>query len=186
MYLEEKKSVREIASILQCSENKINYWFKKFNIGKRSISEAVYLKNNPTGDPFLFKEPVDNKEIFLYGLGVGLYWGEGTKSNKYSVRLGNTDPRLIKNFILFLQKIFNVPHEKLRFGLQIFSDMSPSMALRFWQTELNAQRSQFQKVIITPARSIGTYRQKTKHGVLTIYFSNKKLRDLLCEMVEKI
>ena len=184
LYIERKLSSQQIADIYNCSPNKINYWINKYNIPKRKISDAVYNRHNPKGNPFTFNSPKNLQSMFLYGLGIGLYWGEGTKSNKSSVRLGNTDPRLIKKFIEFLTEIYRIDTGKLHFGLQIFSDMSPRTALNFWQRHLKARPDQFQKIIVTKARSIGTYRQKTKHGVLTIYFNNKKLRDIICKEVE--
>src|SRR5256885_1058329 len=96
LYTKEGKSVYEIASLYNCSQNKVNYWLAKFEIKKRTISEAIYQKRNPDGDPFLFKTPETLKSMLLFGLGLGLYWGEGNKKNKNTVRLGNTDPRLIK------------------------------------------------------------------------------------------
>jgi len=186
LYLREKKSSAEIAKQYKCSENRINYWLSMHKIKKRSISEAVYLKHNPNGDPFLIHSPKTKDESFLYGLGLGLYWGEGTKRNKNAIRLGNTDPRLIKKFVEFLEYFYNVPKTKFRFGLQIFSDMSPQKAIHFWMNEINFPRKQFGKIIVTPARSIGTYREKTKYGVLTVYVSNTKLRNILCESIEKL
>lgn len=186
LYVKEKKSVSIIARKFGCSEHKINYWIYKFKIQKRTISESVYLYHNPLGDPFKISAPKNLREAFLFGLGIGLYWGEGNKSNKLCLRLGNTDPKLIKKFIEFLVKIYRIQKEKLRFGLQIFSDMPPREALRFWQKELNMPETQFQKVIVTPARSLGTYRKKTKHGVLTVYYGNKKLRDIVCQMIENM
>ena len=186
LYIKEKKPISTIAKLLECSEHKVNYWVARFGIQKRSISEGVYLYHNPHGDPFKIHKPKTMDEAFLSGLGLGLYWGEGTKSNKNSVRLGNTDPRLITKFIEFLMRLFEIDKKKLKFGLQIFSDMVPEVALKFWMNHLGASRSQFQKVIVTPARSIGTYRHKTKHGVLTVYFCNKKLRDTICQMIENM
>lgn len=185
-YIDKKMSAADIAHSFKCSEQMVNYWLKKYNIPKRSISDAMYLKHNPKGDPFKIKKPATMKEAELFGLGVGLYWGEGTKSNKTSVRLGNTDPYLVKHFILFLDKICGIKRKKLKFGLQVFSDMRPNQARSFWQRAINAHRDQFQKVIVTPARSIGTYRQKTRHGVLTIYYNNKKLRDILCSFIDEL
>jgi hypothetical protein len=73
-------SSKEIAEKLGFSENKINYWLKQFKIPKRSISEAIYLKHNPNGDPFQIKKNLTPEEIKLLGLGLGLYWGkEGKK-----------------------------------------------------------------------------------------------------------
>src|SRR3989338_2509593 len=78
-YVRDKKSAQEIANILRCSAHKVNYAMEKFQIQKRSISEAIYVKNNPNGDPFKFRKPRTLREAILFGMGMGLYWGEGTK-----------------------------------------------------------------------------------------------------------
>ena len=179
LYVREKKSVSTIAKLFCCSEHKINYWIRKFGIPKRSISEGVYIYNNPHGDPFKLRKPKTLSEAVLFGLGIGLYWGEGTKKNKNQVRLGNTDPQLVTVFIKFLARICGVRKEKLKFGLQIFSDMPSEEARLFWERELDVLPSQFYKPVVTPARSLGTYRQKTRHGVLTVHFNNTKLRNIL-------
>lgn len=184
LYLDRKKSVCEIARRFHCSQNRVNYWFRKYDIPKRTLSEAAYVKRNPKGDPFLFTKPISNANWFLFGLGIGLYWGEGTRKNKTQVRLGNTDPDLILKFLEFIERIYKVQKKKIRFGLQVFSDMSPREVIKFWCRKLNVSRKKFGKVIVTPARSIGTYREKTRHGVLTIYISNSKLRNLLCNQIE--
>ena len=82
----------------------------KYGIKRRSISDAIYEKHNPNGDPFSIKEVTTIEEAKLYGLGVGVYWGEGNKANKHSVRLGNTDPDLILRFVDFfsLQQKINM------------------------------------------------------------------------------
>ena len=119
-------------------------------------------------------------------MSVGLYWGEGTKSNKVSVRLSNSDPRLIKKFITFLTRMYHIDTSRLHFGLQIFGDMDKGKVLRFWMRTLNVSRKQFYKIIITPHRGVGNYRKKTQHGVLTVYFNNRKLRDILCGAIDEI
>jgi len=185
-YVKKKRSARDISLELGCSENKVTYWLRKHKIPKRSIADAVYAKCNPTGDPFDTKQLTTKDDLFLFGLGIGLYWGEGTKSNKHTVRLGNADPALIKKFIQFLEKIYSIKRSRLHFGLQIFSDMSKDEALSFWVKELRVNPSQFQKVIVTPTRSIGNYRQKTQHGVLTVHFNNKKLRDIIVSAIAEL
>jgi hypothetical protein len=57
--------------------------------------------------------------------------------------------------------------------------MEADKEIEFWRKELNVKRKQFYKVIITPSRGSGSYKNKSKHGVLTVYFSNKKLRDYI-------
>ena len=108
LYSDEHKSAQEIAEIFNCSSNRINYWLKKYYITKRSISDAIYIKHNPNGDPFEFVPPRNIEEAKLFGLGLGLYWGEGNKANKNTVRLGNTDPVLLNKFIEFLIIFFKL------------------------------------------------------------------------------
>lgn len=185
-YLHDKKSVHDIARALYCSEGKVNYWLQKHSIQKRSISEAIYTKHNPKGDPFSTRIIPTNTDSFLFGLGLGLYWGEGTKKSINQVRLGNTDPHLIRSFILFLKETYAIDESRLRFGLQVFSDMDLKQEERFWQHFLDVSPMQFYKSINTRSGRIGTYREKSKHGVLTVYFHNTKLRNILMAEIEKM
>ena len=186
LYLNKKKSSAEIADIFRCSEHKINYWIKKFGIPKRSMSDAMYAKYNPDGDPFKIKNVATVEDAELFGLGLGLYWGEGNKKSKNSIRLGNTDPRIIKTFLRFLINLFRIKKKKLRFGLQIFDDMNEKEMLKFWTNQLkefNISREQFFKVTVTPSRSLGTYKEKSKFGVMTVHFCNTKLKNLIDKML---
>lgn len=185
LYLEDKLSMLQISQQLDCSINRVVYWMNKYSIKRRTISEAVYQRANPLGDPFCFRRLKTNKEYMLLGMGLGLYWGEGTKTSAHSLRLGNTDPELIKMFIAFLVILFGVDIDKLRFGLQIFTDINPEEALIYWTTELDVSPEQFYKPVITISGSLGTYRRKSKYGVVTVYFHNKKLRDIIMELLPR-
>lgn len=178
--------MKVIADTVGCSQHKVAYWMNIHNIKKRSISDAIYIKNNPAGDPFTFKRPTTKEDWMLYGLGLGLYWGEGTKANQYSIRLGNTDPQLIINFIKFLQKIYGVDKSKLKFGLQIFTDIDVKTALLYWQKKLSVNPGQFYKPTISISVSKGTYKRRSQYGVLTIFFHNKKLRDILMKQLAAV
>lgn len=184
LYVKKGYSATTIAQNLHCSENKINYWLKKYSISKRSISEAMYLKRNPNGDPFRFDYPKTTEGIKLLGMGIGLYWGEGNKADRNSVRLGNSDPDLINKFIEFLIKICQVSPDKLRFGLQVFSDTDPEKVLDYWVKIIKFPKKQFlPKVVVTPTRGAGSYRRKSEYGVLTVYVHNKRLKNMLVDML---
>ncbi len=182
-YLNEKKSVSEIAKIMNLSETGVNYWFKKFGIPKRTISEAIYIKHNPKGDPFRFVLPNNQKDAKLFGLGIGLYWGEGTKADKGSVRLGNSDPAIMRVFIQFLTKFFNINKKDLRFHLHTFTDIDLEETKSYWKKELKIQEGQFYKPTVTITGKLGNYRKKSKYGVLTVYYSNTKMRNILVSLL---
>lgn len=179
LYLDEKLSMQEIANRLKCSLHKIDYWMRKFNIKRRNRSDAVYIRNHPNGDPFRLATVDTIEKATLYGLGIGLYWGEGTKASQHSIRLGNTDPGLLNTFVRFLVEIYGIPRDDLKFGLQIFTDIDQDVALDYWTSKLQVKREQFYKVHVTISGSIGTYRKKSLYGVVTLYYHNKRLRDIL-------
>lgn len=183
LYFKKGKSMKDIAEYLGCSQHKVAYWMQKYTLTTRTIGDAIYLKNNPDGDPFAFTQPKNLKDAKLLGFGLGLYWGEGTKADKVSVRLGNSDAELINKFIEFLEVIFKIKRSDLKFGLQLFNDVSSKEAMDFWQKQLTIDNSQFYKTVVTKSRGKGTYRKKCKYGVLTVYYHNRKLRDLLVSML---
>ena len=182
-YIVGRKSVPEIAKILKCSNNKVNYWLQHYKIIKRTISEAIYIKNNPNGDPFKFVPPKNLEEAKLFGMGVGLYWGEGNKANKNTVRLGNSDSKLLKIFIDFLIKFFNIKKEDMKFHLHIFSDIDINEARNFWIKELGIKKEQIYKPMITRTGALGIYKKRSKYGVMTVYYCNVKLRNLLVNIL---
>ena len=184
-YVQEKKSAADIARVYTCSQRTINYWLKKYNIPKRSIREALYIKNNPHGDPFVIKNPKTKDELILFGMGLGLYWGEGTKASKNAIRLGNSDPLLMKKFMEFLETLFGVKKKDLKFQLQIFSDLCTCDVEKIWMEKLGIHKKQLYKTIVTPQRSPGTYRKKNKYGVVTLYYGNTKLRDVIYNLLPK-
>jgi hypothetical protein len=185
-YQHEGLSARQIADLIGCSQNKVNYWLDRHGVKKRSVSEAIYKLANPNGDPFKFTPPVTSEEWLLYGLGLGLFWGEGNKVNKHSVRLGNSDPDLLKKFIEFLSVAYCIDRNKLRFGLQVYSDINTKSLENFWAKKLNVSKKSFFKTIVSPSTKTGTYRRKNEKGVLTVYFSNSKLRDIIVSAIEEL
>lgn len=180
-------SMMEMARKLGCSPRGIGYWMNKYNIPRRSRSEANYIKYNPRGDPFKIKSKLNKNDILLKGLGLGLYWGEGDKSsNNTQVRISNTDPSLIKKFKEFLIKICGVKKKKFGYSLVIFNDGNKKEAIKFWTKHLKIKRSQLGKIIIIPSQGKGTYKKKSQFGVLTITVSNKKLKEKVLKQIQQI
>ena len=185
-YVLRHRSMAEVALEYGCSLHKVKYWMDKYKIPTRSISEAVYIKNNPKGDPFNFKIPENNEYSFLLGLGLGLYWGEGTKADKNTVRIGNSDPYLILKFMEFLEKLFSLNRSDFKFSLQIFGDINEDEALDFWVKKLKIEKKQFYKTTLTDKVAKGTYRKRCDYGVLIVYYHNKKLRELFGKLLADV
>lgn len=74
----------------------------------------------------------------------------------------------------------------MRFGIQVFNTNEVKDILSFWKRELKISSSQFMKTVVAPSRGSGSYKRKIEHGVLTIYYNNKKMRDVLVGEIEKL
>lgn len=178
-------SMAEISDKIGLGYGKIVYCMQKFNIPRRSMSEATYVKRNPEGDPFRIKKIKAKKDIELFNLAIGLFLGEGDKKSIHSVKLANSDPKILGIFLRFLREICNVDESKIRAELNIFDDVSTENALDFWQKATKLQKLQFRSLIVRPANKKGTYKSKSLYGTLSIYVSNSKLKRIIdgwCEM----
>lgn len=176
----------EISIVLNCSIHKVSYWMKKYRIKSRSHSQATYIKENPDGDPFKIKQKRSKKENLLYGIALGLFWGEGTKATPYSVRLTNTDPSMIRIFRKFLLEICQVNKMKIRYSLVTFQDTDPEKATEFWGKSLGISKQRFGTIVSIPTQGKGTYKKKSLYGVCTITVSNIKLKSWIMDQIEKI
>ena len=175
----------QMSKTLNCTPHKVEYWMKAYNLKQRTVSDAIYVLNHPNGDPFKVKKPTTLEEMYLTGLAIGLYWGEGTKADLHFIRLGNTDADLLRWFNKFLEEMFGLNKADFKFYLQIFTDINPDLAMSYWCRELTIKPTQFYKPIVTQSGKLGTYRHKSKYGVVTVNYNNKKLRDILVGMLPR-
>ncbi|MEO8105324.1 MAG: hypothetical protein ABI602_03220 [Candidatus Saccharibacteria bacterium] len=183
LYLYKKMPVYSVATELGVTQALVRKALQEFDIPQRSKSETAYLQH---GKSFRIKTDLSIDESILYGVGIGLYWGEGNKADEYSVRLGNTNPDLILTFVKFLNIICGVDKSEIRFGLQIFNDSDEYEAIEYWMKMLKCTRESFHKKIsIIPPQGKGTYRKKNRYGVLQIYVSNKRLKIWLMEEISR-
>lgn len=185
MYISNNLSMNQIANNLGVSLSTVDWWMRKHEIRRRSRSGANYVLYNPDGDPFkinALNTPYLNQ---LYGVGIGLYWGEGNKANKNSVRIGNTDSKMILKFIEFLTKIYSIDTTKLRFSIQTFDDTSIQEVEEYWQYALGFDNTYFTKTTVSKSGLFGNYTKKSKYGVLTLNFHNTKLRNILVDALPK-
>lgn len=181
-----EKSMAEIAHLLHCSIHTIVYWMRKYDIKRRCHSDATYLKENPNGDPFHIKKLSTNQDHLLYGIALGLFWGEGTKATSYSVRLTNTDPAMIKLFRTFLIKICQVNLDKIRYSIVTFNDSNPSTVANYWAKELRISKNKFGTIVSIPPQGKGTYKRKSLYGVCSITVSNIKLKSWITDQIENV
>lgn len=102
---------------------------------------------------------ISQRELFL--IGAALYWAEGSKQKNHSVsnrvRFSNSDPKMIKLFLLWLNKICGINSSNIRCDLYIHEKANISNAKSFWEKEINMpiQGIYYKKSKITKRKNIG-------------------------------
>ena len=115
--------------------------------------------------------------IFLSGL--FLYWGEGGKSGKGTLSISNTDPGVLKFSLLWMTKALDIPKEKIRVLLHLYSDMDIEEANSFWSKTLNIPISQFARPYIKKSTRDALSYKGYGHGTCM-------LRVFSTELIEKV
>ncbi len=167
-------SYTQIKKIIGVSKSTLSCWLQKFPLSEEQIKEFQrqgWKKSEVSREKFrntmrqkkekrlrrIFtvqqKEifPLTKRDIFLAGL--FLYWGEGTKCRSDGLSISNSDPSIIKFFILWLSKSLKVPKKNLRVSLQLYCDMEIDKETKFWSETLGVSRSQFIRPYIKESSS---------------------------------
>lgn len=101
-----------------------------------------------------------------------LYWCEGAKARSGSLSFGNSDPMLIKTFLLLLRQCYVADERKLRITVLCRADQDTAALEEFWANTTGIPRTQFYAPR-TDARTIGKPTMKIDYkGVCRLdYFS---------------
>lgn len=181
LYYAQKLSMQQIAQHFGCSVNKVVYWMQQYGFERRTWSEATYVYRNPDGDPFKICMPETSEEWKLFGVGIGLYMGEGARKTKWHVAIVNTNPGVHRTFIVFLERFCGVLRKNVKLDLNVFDDCDVELVKQWWVSQLGLSQEQFRSVCIRPSKRSGVYKNKSMYGTLTVMFSNAKLKKIIDE-----
>ena len=199
----EGKSYSIISSELNIAKSTISNWFTKkswsnkvksdlnysrLKTAKKNLSAANFARNkNQLNRKNLYIEEAREKfktlvknPLFLVGLGI--YWGEGDKTNNGRVAVINTDPELLQIVANFYRQCLGISDNNLRIGLFIYEDIDQETVIKFWSEKLKIPQSQFIKVQLLKSRSRLT-KNKSKYGICSLYFSNTEFNVKIHEWI---
>lgn len=118
----------------------------------------------------------------LFIAGLMLYWGEGEKEPKSSqVRLGNSNPTLVKTFYIFLRDCLKIEENKIHCWLLLYPDLIESVQKKFWSVSLGVPLENFKKSIFIKGRHPS---KRMAYGVGTIYVSSRALKERILKWID--
>lgn len=181
------KSVKEIERILGIRRSSISVWVRDIELTEkqrqrlsaRGLAVEVMERRRQTRwanetkvrTAFLergHKEILERPQIDLLTLGLGLYWGEGSKTSRGSVELSNTDPRIIQVYVLFLIENFGFSIQMLHGHVGLHSHLSIRKAEKYWSEISGIPLSQFQKTSIQKSRAGNGERDRLPYGTFSV------------------
>ncbi len=102
--------------------------------------------------------PIDSKDrLFIL---AALYWGEG---NKKELSLINSDPSLVKVFLICLKEI-GVVDEDIKITLRMYEDMDASVVKNFWSETLSIPLDKISNINVL----LGKKQGKLKYGMCRV------------------
>jgi hypothetical protein len=115
------------------------------------------------------KIDLSSKEIFELAIAM-LYLGEGFKKNT-PAGIGNSDPLILKFFLIGIKKLFNIDPTKIRYDLHLRADQNIAEIKKYWSSELNTPIEKFTQVSIDQ-RTVGKPTYQNYKGVCVINCGN--------------
>ncbi len=197
-------SYSQIKKALNVSKGTLSTWLRKYPLSAERINE-LRGKNEKRIERFRetmkqkrekrqkeiyavqkkFILPLNNREIFLAGL--ILYWGEGTKAQRNSLIVSNSDPSVIKFFIYWLTKTLSVPRSNIKICLHLYRDMEVDKEIKYWSDILVIPRKQFNRPYIkkTSLRRIN-HKGSFGHGTCQARVNNTQLTEKVLMSIKAI
>ena len=131
------------------------------------VRHAYYLSAK---DDFARLHP--SREQMRIGAAL-LYWGEGSKSDRYGMAFMNSDPTLVRVFLGMLRKGFTINEKKLRACVHLHAYHHVQREVAFWSKITKIPQSQFIKPY--QKTNTGKHTKKEYHGCISLRYNRVEL-----------
>lgn len=185
LYSKQMLSMAQIAKKLSISISTVRYWLDKEGVKRRKINEAInsWYATKFNKKPFQLNTNLTQELEDLKTAGIMLYWGEGAKTENV-VKFVNSDPEMIRIFLLFLRQVCGVREERLKALIHIYPDHDENKLKLFWLKITKIDKNNFYKSYLHEGKK-GSYKNKSKWGTITISYPDKLLFDLLLNWINE-
>lgn len=121
-------------------------------------------------------ETLKYNPVFIAG--IMLFWGEGTKAVLSQVRFSNSDPEMVRFYLVFLQKACRIPLDKIRIAILGYPDLDEPSVRRFWSFVSGVPLSNFHKTMVV----LGRHKtRRLPNGVCTVVISSSYFKVKMLE-----
>lgn len=116
------------------------------------------------------------KSDTLFNIGLGLYIGEGTKSQEL-VRVTSSDERIILIMIKWFKKFFNLEEDNFKMALHLYPDHDIEKEIIYWSRLTKIPKKQFGKTQIDFRQKNNLKQNLVKHGTVQLTIKSNGVKD---------
>jgi len=189
--LGQELSYAEIRSRLGVPKSTLCYWLRELPLSKERILElrrqgwqkseakieifrATMREKREQKCQEIYSEQKKKMQLLskdsFFTAGLMLYLSEGNKMDYSQIALANTDCRVIKFFIQWLDDFLGIAKDKVKVALNLYENMDIEKEKKFWQDELGLAESQFYKTAIRKLqKSSFSYKESFRHGTCALH-----------------
>jgi transcriptional regulator with XRE-family HTH domain len=164
--LRDGRSIKEIAGMLNVSVSSVSLWVRDIELTPEQ--HDALRQRNPAYNQLLSGRAVAaanrrrerteaqregrvlaRRRDPLHIAGCMLYWAEGSKARN-QLRFANSDPQMVRFFVGFLRKYFDLSDDAIRISCHLFADHVERQreVERFWLDTLGLTEASLRKSIV--------------------------------------
>jgi hypothetical protein len=93
---------------------------------------------------------LNSRELYIAGL--FLYWGEGGKTERFSLSFSNTDPDMMVFMIKWMKQGLRINEKDMHIKIHLYKDMDIDEYEKFWARKLKVPRKIFEKPYVKDSK----------------------------------
>lgn len=181
------KSYNEISKITGVAKSTLNHWLKDVVLTEeqRSLLSSRSSVQGCRGGAKHRQMWIDKrKEIMdaydppfcdpVFMLGLGLYWGEGTKHSPCTTAFANSDVGPVKQFIVWVRRFFEPDFDNIGVCIHHYNSEADEAIKGYWSTMLGIPLADFNKSVFTVSRASKRKKSNTlPYGTAHVFLRGK-------------
>jgi hypothetical protein len=122
------------------------------------------------------RKKIKNSDSEEYAFGCALFWAEGNKE-KNTIRFTNTDPLMMKFFVDFLKKYFNIKSDDIKLTVNCYlnNGLTVEDIQKYWMKLLGLSTESLRKFTLKSDYYSDTKSHKHPYGVARIVVHNTEV-----------
>ena len=183
-------SINKISKILEVSKGSVSVWTRDILLTDEQIKSLKHFsrEENHTQSESARKKryqwQIEGREKakeknWLHSVGCMLYWAEGAKlNNKNSVNFVNSDPQMLKLYIKFLNKCFDISNDNIKWTINCYTNNGINIdeIKKYWIDELKLNENNLGKIQINKISKNSKRKRNTlKYGTVKLIINNTKI-----------